>query len=208
MSSPNAFDRLAPFVQEFVYRLGWKELRELQAQAIDAVFDNDNDILITTGTASGKTEAAFLPILSLIAQEPVGSIKALYIGPLKALINDQFRRLDLLCEAGDIPIHRWHGDVGSSQKSDLIKNPGGVIQITPESIESLFINKTNHLHRLFGGLQFIVVDEVHSFMESDREICKIHPSETDRFVSHCGRYRGCKEMVESNRSFEGAGHRP
>ena len=170
MSSPNAFDRLAPFVQEFVYRLGWQELRELQAQAINAIFDSENDVLITTGTASGKTEAAFLPILSLIAQEPMGSIKALYIGPLKALINDQFRRLDLLCEAGDIPIHRWHGDVGSSQKADLIKQPGGVLQITPESIESLFVNKTNHLHRLFAGLQFIVVDEVHSFMESDRGV--------------------------------------
>ena len=170
MSSQNAFERLAPFVQEFVYRQGWKELRSLQAEAIDAIFDTDNDVLITTGTASGKTEAAFLPILSLIATEPIGSIKALYIGPLKALINDQFRRLELLCEAGDIPIHRWHGDVGSSQKSDLIEHPGGVLQITPESIESLFINKTNHLHRLFGGLQFIVVDEVHSFMESDRGV--------------------------------------
>jgi len=170
MSSPNAFERLAPFVQEFVYRQGWKELRTLQAQAIETIFDTDNDVLITTGTASGKTEAAFLPILSVIATEPAGSIRALYIGPLKALINDQFRRLELLCEAGDIPIHRWHGDVGSSQKSDLIEHPGGVLQITPESIESLFINKTNHLHRLFGGLQFIVVDEVHSFMESDRGV--------------------------------------
>lgn len=170
MPSQNAFERLAPFVQEFVYRLGWKELRILQAQAIDAIFESDNDVLITTGTASGKTEAAFLPILSLIAQEPMGSIKALYIGPLKALINDQFRRLELLCEVGNIPIHRWHGDVGSSQKSNLIKHPGGVLQITPESIESLFINKTNHLHNLFNDLQFVVIDEVHSFMESDRGV--------------------------------------
>jgi ATP-dependent Lhr-like helicase len=83
MSSPNAFERLAPFVQEFVYRLGWKELRILQTEAIEAIFDSDNDVLITTGTASGKTEAAFLPILSLIAAEPTGSVKALYIGPLK-----------------------------------------------------------------------------------------------------------------------------
>ena len=170
MASANPFGRLAPFVQEFVYRQGWKEIRLLQAQAIDAIFDTDNDILITTGTASGKTEAAFLPILSLIAEEPTGFIKALYVGPLKALINDQFRRMELLCQAGDIPIHRWHGDVGSSKKSDLIEHPGGILQITPESIESLFVNKTNHLHRLFGGLRFIVVDEVHSFMESDRGV--------------------------------------
>jgi ATP-dependent helicase Lhr and Lhr-like helicase len=170
MSSLNTFQRLAPFVQEFVYRQSWKELRSLQVLSIEAIFDSDDDILITTGTASGKTEAAFLPILSLIAAEPTGSVRALYIGPLKALINDQFRRLELLCEAGNIPIHRWHGDVGSSQKSDLIEHPGGVLQITPESIESLFINKTNHLRRLFGGLRFIVVDEVHSFIESDRGV--------------------------------------
>ena len=130
MSSANPFARLAPFVQEFVYRQGWKEIRLLQAQTIDAIFDSDDDILVTTGTASGKTEAAFLPILSLVAEEPTGSVRALYIGPLKALINDQFRRLELLCQAGDIPIHRWHGDVGSSQKSDLIEHPGGVLQIT------------------------------------------------------------------------------
>jgi len=170
MSSPDAFQRLAPFVQEFVYRQSWKELRSLQVQAIEAIFDSDDDILITTGTASGKTEAAFLPILSLISVEPVGSVRAIYVGPLKALINDQFRRLELLCNDGGIPIHRWHGDVGSSQKSELVDNPGGVLQITPESIESLFINKTNYLHRLFGGLRYIVVDEVHSFLESDRGV--------------------------------------
>lgn len=170
MTSPNAFQRLAPFVQEFVYRQSWAELRPLQVLSIEAVFDSNDDILITTGTASGKTEAAFLPILSLIAEEPTGSVRALYIGPLKALINDQFRRLELLCGAGGIPIHRWHGDVGSNQKSDLIEHPGGILQITPESIESLFINKTNHLRRLFGGLRFIVVDEVHSFIESDRGV--------------------------------------
>ena len=170
MSSPNAFQRLAPFVQEFVYKQSWKELHPLQVQAIEAIFDSDDDILITTGTASGKTEAAFLPILSSIANEATGSVRALYIGPLKALINDQFRRLELLCQDGDIPIHRWHGDVGGSQKSDLIEHPGGVLQITPESIESLFINKTNHLRGLFGGLRYIVVDEVHSFLESDRGV--------------------------------------
>ena len=170
MSSPDAFQRLAPFVQEFVYRQSWKELRSLQVQAIEAIFDSDDDILVTTGTASGKTEAAFLPILSLISVEPVGSVRAIYVGPLKALINDQFRRLELLCNDGGIPIHRWHGDVGSSQKSELVDNPGGVLQITPESIESLFINKTNYLHRLFGGLRYIVVDEVHSFLKSDRGV--------------------------------------
>ena len=163
-----AFDRLAPFVQEFIYRQEWAGLRPLQVASIEAIMDGDQDILITTGTASGKTEAAFLPILSLISMNPIGSVKGLYVGPLKALINDQFRRLDIVCEQGGIPIHRWHGDVAANKKTDMVEHPGGILQITPESLESLLINKTKSLRRLFGGLEFIVVDEVHTFLESDR----------------------------------------
>ena len=170
MDMQAAFDSLTPFVQEFIYRQSWQELRPLQVEAIDAILHKQNDILITTGTASGKTEAAFLPVLSLISHNPVGSVKVLYVGPLKALINDQFRRLEQLCEHGAIPVHRWHGDVAANQKSDLIEHPGGVLQITPESIESLLINKTKSLRRLFSGLEFIIIDEVHAFLEADRGI--------------------------------------
>ncbi len=173
MASP--FSRLAPFLREFIYAEAWDDLRPIQVEAIEAIFDSDDDVLIAAGTASGKTEAAFLPILSRLHAEPPapdgtnrGSVRALYVGPLKALINDQFERLELLCQQGGIPVHRWHGDVAASRKSDLLEAPGGVLQITPESIESLFVNKSNKLAALFGGLRFIVVDEVHSFLESDR----------------------------------------
>lgn len=168
MDMQAAFDSLAPFVQEYIYHQSWKELRQLQIESVQAVMNTNQDVLITTGTASGKTEAAFLPVISLISRNPIGSVKVLYVGPLKALINDQFRRLEPLCEQGGIPIHRWHGDVSADKKTDLINNPGGVLQITPESIESLFVNKTKSLHRLLSGLEFIVVDEVHTFLESDR----------------------------------------
>ncbi len=170
MSNQPAFERLAPFLREFIYAQDWKDLRPIQAEAIETIFDTDEDVLITAGTASGKTEAAFLPILSLIQSDPIGSVRALYVGPLKALINDQFQRLEMLCAQGGIPVFRWHGDVSGEHKSDLIENPGGVLQITPESIESLLINKTDKLRRLFSGLRFIVVDEVHAFLESDRGV--------------------------------------
>jgi len=166
MTSP--FSRLAPFLREFIYAEAWDDLRPIQVEAIEAIFDSDDDLLIAAGTANGKTEAAFLPILSLLHAEPFGSVRALYVGPLKALINDQFERLELLCQQGGIPVHRWHGDVAASRKSDLIETPGGVLQITPESIESLFVNKSGKLAALFGGLRFVVVDEVHTFLESDR----------------------------------------
>jgi len=165
-----AFERLAPFLREFIYAEAWEGLRPVQVESIQAIFDGHDDLLIVAGTASGKTEAIFLPILSLIQSDPVGSVRVLYVGPLRALINDQFQRLELLCEKGGIPVHRWHGDVDGGHKSDLIENPGGVLQITPESIESLLINKTEKLRRLFGGLRFIVVDELHAFLESDRGV--------------------------------------
>jgi ATP-dependent Lhr-like helicase len=164
------FDQLAPFLRDFIYRSAWKELRPVQVEAIQAIIGSRDDVLITAGTASGKTEAAFLPILSLIHGQETGSVQVLYVGPLKALINDQFQRLDLVCAQGGIPVHRWHSDVGESHKTDLLKNPGGVLQITPESLESLLINKTVALRRLFGELRFVVIDEVHSFLESDRGI--------------------------------------
>jgi len=170
MTDESAFDRLAPFVREFIYAQSWEGLRPIQSEAIQVIFDTQDDLLITAGTASGKTEAAFLPILSLIHTDAVGSVRVLYVGPLKALINDQFQRLEILCHEGDIPVHRWHGDVSTEHKSELIEKPGGILQITPESIESLFINRTEKLRRLFGGLRFIVVDEVHAFLESDRGV--------------------------------------
>jgi ATP-dependent Lhr-like helicase len=169
-AAATAFDQLAPFLREFVYRSAWVELRPVQVAAIRSILGSEDDVLITAGTASGKTEAAFLPILSLIHGRPTGSVQALYVGPLKALINDQFQRLDSVCEASGIPVHRWHGDVGKARKVDLLRNPGGVLQITPESIESLLVNRTTLLRRLFSGLRFVVIDEVHTFLESDRGV--------------------------------------
>lgn len=170
MSAETALIRLAPFIREFMYREGWEGLRPVQVAAIDQICAGEGDILISAATASGKTEAAFLPILSEIADDPVGSVRVLYVGPLKALINDQFARLEALCRIGEIPVYRWHGDVGRGDKESLIKCPGGVLQITPESIESLFINRGGYLPKLFGGLRYIVIDEVHSFVGTDRGV--------------------------------------
>src|SRR5699024_11741273 len=108
---------------------------------------------------SGKTESAFFPILSDIAPEPEDSVKVLYIAPLKALINDQYDRLIELCQAVDIPVWRWHGDVAQTQKRNLLKHPSGILQITPESLESFMINKHIDIPHLFDGLKYIVVDE-------------------------------------------------
>ncbi len=166
--SDHAFSRLAPFIQEYIYTHGWTELRPVQVEACKVIFDTDAHLLLAAGTASGKTEAAFLPVLTLLHEKPVNTIGVLYIGPIKALINDQFERLDNLLKEADIPVQHWHGDVSQSRKQILLKDPKGVLQITPESLESLLINKNTELSRLFKDLQFVIIDEIHAFMGSDR----------------------------------------
>lgn len=164
----NVFERYAPFIQDYIYISGWQSLRAVQNAAGDAIFNTDANVLLTASTASGKTEAAFFPILTLLEEEPSSSVGVLYIAPLKALINDQFLRLNELCEEQGIPVTRWHGDASQSKKRKLLKKPSGILQITPESLESLMINKYMEIPSLFHDLRFIVIDEIHSLLRADR----------------------------------------
>jgi ATP-dependent Lhr-like helicase len=162
------YSRLAPFLREYIYEQKWKEVRAIQEAAIEAVFDSADNILISSGTATGKTEAAFFPVISLLSRKSAASAGVLYIGPLKALINDQFERLSPLLELGNIPVWRWHGDVGGDHKKRFLENPSGVLQITPESLEALLLRYSAKIAALFRDLAFVIIDEVHAFMESPR----------------------------------------
>ncbi len=164
----DVFDRYAPFVQDFIYEHSWESLRAIQVAAGEAIFNSDDNVLLTASTASGKTEAAFFPIITLFDEDPPASVGALYVGPLKALINDQFMRLNDLCQEAHIPVWHWHGDVAQSHKARLLKHPSGILQITPESLEALLLHRHSAIAHLFGDLRFVVIDEVHSLMRGDR----------------------------------------
>ena len=187
-----AFGRLHPRIQRWIYDQGWTSLRDAQERAIGPILDCDLDVIISAATAAGKTEAAFLPMLSTLVTdaektlparrdpwvsydpwaEPtrstVSSVQVLYLSPLKALINDQHRRLEQICEQADIPVHRWHGDVSGASKQRVLTNPSGVLLITPESLEATFVNRGTQIRRLFERLRYVVVDELHSFLSSAR----------------------------------------
>ena len=164
----DVFDRYAPFIQDYIYRSGWQSLRAVQNAAGDAIFNTEANLLLTPPPASGRTEGAFFPILSLLEEDPSATVGVLYIAPLKALINDQFGRLEELCEEAGIPVTRWHGDASQTKKRKLLRKPAGILQITPESLESLLINKHMEIPSLFGDLRFIVIDEIHSLLRGDR----------------------------------------
>jgi len=166
--STDAFEQLAEPIRRVLWEMRWIDLRPIQKRAIGVIAGSEHDLLISARTAAGKTEAAFLPILSHICDNPAESVRAVYVGPLKALINDQFRRIEDLCRHAEIPVHRWHGDVGSGQKKALLTRPSGVLLITPESIESLLVNQSSALESLFKHLAFVVIDELHSLIGCER----------------------------------------
>lgn len=164
----SVFESYSPFIREFIYNHGWESLSPIQVAAAEAIFGTDSNLLLPSQTASGKTEAAFFPVLSEMYDDMPESIGVLYIAPLKSLINDQFGRISELCDEAGIPVYHWHGDVAASHKQKALKTPSGILQITPESLEAMLINRSSDLIRLFGDLRYIIIDEIHTLTGSDR----------------------------------------
>jgi ATP-dependent Lhr-like helicase len=167
-----AYARYHPAVQQWVYHQGWDRLRDIQERAAELISTGRRDVIIASATASGKTEAALLPICSVLArrqeQGSGGGIAALSVSPLKALINDQYDRIAGLADPLGLPVHRWHGDAPASGKARVLRAPSGLLLITPESLEALFVRHGNQVRRIFGGLRYVLVDELHSFIGTER----------------------------------------
>lgn len=168
MSESIGFNLLHKDVQRWIWTQSWTTLRDIQERSIEPILRANCDVIISASTAAGKTEAAFLPACSRIAETTPDGIGILYISPLKALINDQFRRLQSLCEILGFPVTPWHGDVLRSVKDKQKKNPSGIILITPESLESLLLNQAGWCTQAFSGLSHIIIDEFHAFLGSER----------------------------------------
>ena len=169
-AASSSFDLLNPGVQRWIWRQGWRDLRDIQEAAIPILLGGSSDAIIAAATASGKTEAAFFPIVSSLAdrERAPNGFGALYIGPLRALINDQFGRVELLCTEMEIPVFRWHGDVPASAKARARRVRDGIVLMTPESLEALLIRRGGEARQLFGALSHVVIDEMHSFMGTAR----------------------------------------
>lgn len=171
MSGQSAFRRLAEPVRRWIEGRGWTELRELQRRSIYEILDHDQDVILSAATAGGKTEAAFLPLISQrLNFGSGGGFDILYVAPLKALITDQFQRLESLCDLAGLAVTPWHGDIGGAVKTRALKSPAGILLITPESLEALFIRRGNDIPRLFNGTRAVVIDELHTLLESERGI--------------------------------------
>jgi ATP-dependent Lhr-like helicase len=164
-----SFDLLSEPIRKFIRDKGWEQLRPIQTAAIAKILASDDNFILASRTASGKTEAAFLPILSKVNFNDSG-VQVLYISPLIALINDQFYRIEELCKNLNVTVTKWHGEANKTLKERLIKQPNGIVLITPESLEAMFVNKPYNVKQLFSNLKYVVIDEIHSFIGTDRGI--------------------------------------
>lgn len=164
-----AYELLAQPIRKYIYDKGWESLRPIQAAAISKILSTEDNYILASRTASGKTEAAFLPILSKVDFREKG-VQVLYISPLIALINDQFYRVEELCQYLDVPVTRWHGEANKTLKEKLVKEPKGIVLITPESLEAMFVNASYKVAGLFSNLKFVIIDEIHSFIGTDRGV--------------------------------------
>lgn len=168
----HSFELLAEPVRRWIWRKQWSALRDIQERSIPLLLQGDADVIIAAATAGGKTEAAFLPLISRVLRAAAAGpgFDLLYVGPLRALINDQFRRLQELCETIDLPVHPWHGDVAAASKARARRNPRGILLITPESLEAAFVRRGLEIRGLFGKLDGIVIDELHALLDTERGV--------------------------------------
>jgi ATP-dependent Lhr-like helicase len=169
MSHSTGFDLLSLPIQKFIYDRGWQRLSSIQAAAISKIMGGNENLILVSPTASGKTEAAFLPILSKIDCREAG-VQVLYISPLIALINDQFERMEELCKYLNAKVTKWHSEASRAEKRKLTLRPEGIVIITPESLEAMLATASLRAKTLFSRLKYIVIDEVHSFLGADRGI--------------------------------------
>ena len=164
---PHGFDRLHSAVRyHVVHSLRWRSLRPLQESAIGPILDGES-VLLVAPTAGGKTEAAVLPLLSRMLDEPWAGTSVLYVCPLKALLNDLEPRLSRLTGFLGRRAAVWHGDVGAADRRRIRREPPDVLLTTPESIEVLLTSRGG-ARAFFGDVRAVVVDELHAFAGDDR----------------------------------------
>jgi ATP-dependent Lhr-like helicase len=162
------FERLHESLQEvLVHRLGWDDLREVQEKTYLAV-SGGNDVLVIAPTAGGKTEAALIPVTDGILSGGLSGVACIYLSPLKALINDQEERFNAFSVPCGLEVAKWHGDVPKGDRSWARGEPPHFLLITPESLEVML--QEENLTGDLKSLRYVIVDEVHAFVESERGV--------------------------------------
>ena len=158
----SVFARFAPRLQQaIVSRLGWSSLRPVQEEAGEALLAGDNAVILAP-TAGGKTEASIFPVLSQLADDEPDGVGALYVAPIKALLNNQADRLGLYTEMVGLRSFVWHGDTPDHSRRQFLREPAQLLMTTPESLEVMLVSQRVDEAKLFADLRTVIIDEVHA----------------------------------------------
>lgn len=181
----SAFFQLHPNLRHaIVHELGWRELRPVQELAVEAILSGANTVVLAP-TAGGKTEASIFPILSRILSESLSPVAALYICPIRALLNNQEYRIKGLARMVGLDAFKWHGDVSQADRRRFREHPTHILMTTPESLEVMLMTRPDEAAQRFAGLSAVIVDEVHAFAGDDRGAHLV--SLLERLTRFCGR---------------------
>lgn len=164
----SVFPRFHPRLQQAIaHRLGWTRLRPVQDLAGEALLAGHNAVVLAP-TAGGKTEASIFPTLSQLLEQPPLGLAALYIAPIKALLNNQARRLELYTDMVGLRRTVWHGDVGSADRQRFLRHPSALLMTTPESLEVMLDSGRVDAPALFADVRTVIIDEIHALAGQDR----------------------------------------
>jgi ATP-dependent helicase Lhr and Lhr-like helicase len=162
------FERFHPRLQDaIVARLGWMSLRPVQDLAGEALLDGKNAVVLAP-TAGGKTEASIFPTLSNLMTEEARGLSAIYVAPIKALLNNQAERLGLYTEMVGLRRHVRHGDTPQGARQAFLRDPTELLLTTPESLEVLLMSPKVDSRTLFRRVRTVIIDEVHALAGTDR----------------------------------------
>ena len=180
-----SFDRLSPALRyQIVNTLGFAGLRPVQEQAVQALLDGKNAVVLAP-TAGGKTEAAFFPALSLMDTEDWAPVSVIYLSPIRALLNNQETRVSHYAGMLGRRAFKWHGDVTASQRKKFLRDPADILLTTPESIEAMLMSPRVPTRQLFDRLRLVIIDEIHAFAGDDRGAHLV--SLLERLSRYCGK---------------------
>jgi len=163
----NAFDLLVKPVRRLVEQRGFSKPTEPQEKTIPKILEGKNVLLISP-TATGKTEAAFLPVLSMLLQDPqkIPGIRLLYITPLRALNRDMLERLEWWCNNLDIKLAVRHGDTETKERTRQARSPPAILITTPETLQAILSGWIMRQH--LQQVRWVIIDEVHEMADSKR----------------------------------------
>ncbi len=138
---------------------------EIQERAFGVIEKGGNCILIAP-TGTGKTEAAFLPVLDAASKNGAGGVYAIYVTPLKSLNRDLLKRLDDICKKLGISIQTRHGDTPQQERARQGVSPPDILITTPESLQGLLLSKNIRAH--LKNIKHVIIDELHELYYNKR----------------------------------------